>query len=256
MRHRTKKMDKLIIQYDFNTVELKFIYMEMKGTFDLIKYPYLIKLNCSSNKITQLANIPNTLVEINCERNQITQLDNLYQVNCSKNYVCVMCGILSNKNKKCKNPKPSNLKILNCRYNKLTGLSYLPDSIIELDCSHNKITYLDNLPSKLVKLNCSNNELIQLDNLPIQLEELFCQYNQIISLDCLPNSLIKLDCKGNQMNQLDNLPNFLLELNCGNVKITELNNLPYLLNKLEFYYCPNLVHIKNIPLGLIKSRNL
>jgi Leucine-rich repeat (LRR) protein len=58
------------------------------------------------------------------------------------------------------------IKILNCSHNKITNISFLPDSLNELDCSYNLIKNLSNLPENLKKLICSSNRINELKNLP------------------------------------------------------------------------------------------
>ena len=48
-----------------------------------------------------------------------------------------------------------------------------------LNCSYNKITSLDNLHPTLTILYCGYNQLTSFDNLPPKLKELFCGYNQL-----------------------------------------------------------------------------
>ena len=73
--------------------------------------------------------------------------------------------------------KYTNLKILNCSYNKITILDYLPPTLKELYCCNNKITSLDNLPQNLEVLECWINKITSLDNLPPTLKELECSFN-------------------------------------------------------------------------------
>ena len=55
--------------------------------------------------------------------------------------------------------KYTNLKELNCNYNKITSLDNLPPTLKVLYCWKNKITSLDNLPSKLEVLYGVDNPL-------------------------------------------------------------------------------------------------
>ena len=69
---------------------------------DIYKYVKLIKLDCHSNKLTSIDNLPPNLQILDCSFNKITKLDNL----------------------------PINLKELYRIYNKLTNsLDNLPDNL-------------------------------------------------------------------------------------------------------------------------------
>jgi len=121
-------------------------------------------------------------------------------------------------------PLPSNLKKLNCSFNKLKRLVNLPNSITYLDCSNNQLISLQDLPNSITYLDCSNNQLISLQDLPNSIKTLRCGNNQLISLQDLPNSLQELDCENNQLISLP--PNSLLYLYCNHNKLTSLPNLP------------------------------
>ncbi len=107
---------------------------------------------------------------------------------------------------------PPNLKILNCKNNKLNSLDNLPKRLEFLDCSNNNILSLDNLPSSLLKLICYSNKINCLDNLPASLKILDCLNNNLKSLDYLPSNLEELECDNNVIN-LSLLPNNL-KINC------------------------------------------
>jgi Leucine-rich repeat (LRR) protein len=86
-----------IIDYTITELNLSFKGLN-KLPDDINKYTNLIKLDCSSNLLTSLDNLPHNLQYLNCCNNQLTSLDNL----------------------------PYNLQKLYCSYNKLTNLDNLP----------------------------------------------------------------------------------------------------------------------------------
>ncbi len=51
--------------------------------------------------------------------------------------------------------------------------------LIKLNCRYNKITNLDNLPNSLIELSCYNNQIISLDNLS-DLDDTVKDYNQLM----------------------------------------------------------------------------
>ena len=80
---------------------------------DLHLYIHLQILDCESNKLTQLNNLPPIIKILFCHNNNITHLDNL----------------------------PNELKYLYCENNKITKFNNLPQSLKELDCYENPLEY-------------------------------------------------------------------------------------------------------------------
>ena len=94
---------------------------------------------------------------------------------------------------------PNSLKILDCSFNDLVSLPDLPNGLIELICSSNDITSLPELPGNLTYFDCGLNELISLPILPMGLTYLRCSNNNLISLPALPSSLTYLNCLDNEL---------------------------------------------------------
>ena len=59
--------------------EINISFMGETKLPDLSRYTKLKKLSCDCNELTQLDNLPSTLLELDCSNNQITSLDNLKQ---------------------------------------------------------------------------------------------------------------------------------------------------------------------------------
>ena len=72
------------------------------------------KINCSSNQISVLDKLPQTLITLICFNNQISALHKL----------------------------PQSLKILDCSFNKIITLDKLPQYLEILNCSENEIYYI------------------------------------------------------------------------------------------------------------------
>jgi len=130
--------------------------------------------------------------------------------------------------------KCTNLKVLNCNYNRLNSLPPLPISLTKLYCYNNRITSLPPLPINLTELDCSDNQLTSLHPLPINLTKLYCYNNRLSCLPPLPINLTKLHCSTNQLTSLPHLPATLIELYCYNNQLTSLSPLPATLTML---YC-------------------
>jgi Leucine-rich repeat (LRR) protein len=162
-------------------------------------------LDCSSNQIKQLDNLPNNLEILDCSSNQIKQLDNL----------------------------PNNLEILYCSNNQIKQFDNLPNNLEKLNCYNNQIKQLDNIPLTLEILNCSSNQITQLNNLPHSLEFLWCYNNQITQLNNLPNTLKILYCSHNP------IPSFKLEYWKGISKFRKIYFISKYSSRLERYYIKN-----------------
>lgn len=141
-----------------------------------------------------------------------------------------------------------NITVLDCSYNRLKSLKYLPSTITTLICSHNHLISLKNCPPQIKYLYCSNNQLTSLQYCPLEiielscydnqitslkylnhsknLKELFCNNNQLTSLKYCPIGLIKLYCQCNKLTSLKYCPSFVIELDCYNNRLTSLKYLP------------------------------
>ena len=106
----------------------------------------------------------------------------------------------------------SKLTYLDCSYNNISSLSYLPNTITELHCNNNQITSLSSssysyIPSNIRKLYCQNNKLSAVNGF----------YNDYITY---------LDCSNNQITELYNIPD-VQELNCSNNKLSGTFQMSY-----------------------------
>jgi hypothetical protein len=131
-------------------------------------------LNCEKNKISQLDNLPSSLIILNCSNNQINNLDNL----------------------------PLGLKILDCESNNIKQLNFLPDGLETLLCGNNKIINLDDLPNSLNFLSYNFlSELETINSLPYNLEYLYCLGSpKLKSISIIPKKI-----KSVTLNYTDNL---------------------------------------------------
>ena len=115
------------------------------------------------------------------------------------------------------------------------------DNLRLLDCRGNKLTYLPPMPN-LTWINCANNQLKTIP-LMINLRIIYCQNNAIISLPSFP-SLVDLYCSNNLLTSLPPMPN-LVDFYCSNNLLTSIPSMP----KLEVLRCNNnkLTSIPSMP---------
>ncbi len=168
----------------------------------------LRKLNCSSNRLSFLPNLPQLLDTLICYFNQLTFLPQL----------------------------PHTLRYIQTSYNQLTALPALPINLEHLHCQQNNISSIPQLPNTLKTLNIGGNSLSVLPTLNDSLEELYCANNQISLMPTLPSLLKELSCDKNQLTSLPLLPNTLSKLYCGYNLLTAIPSLPV---NLSVLYCPN-----------------
>lgn len=101
--------------------------------------PFLRKLDCSNNRLSELPYLPRSLVWLNCEHNRLETLPDRL---------------------------PDGLTFLNCCNNRLKYLPQLPNGLAKLYCSKNLLTAVPKLPSSLQVFSCRENERLVLPDLP------------------------------------------------------------------------------------------
>jgi uncharacterized repeat protein (TIGR01451 family) len=196
-------------------------YLDCYGNF-LSSLPVLPNtlniLNCTFNQLTSLPNLPNSLITLNCRGNQLSSLPNL------PNSLTVLdC---SGNQLSSLPPLPNSLTSLDCGYNNLSSLPPLSNSLTSLACNNNSLSSIPPLPNSLIGLGCSDNSLISLPALPNSLTSLFCYNNSISNLPALPNSLTDLYCYNNQLIGIPAFPNSLAYLDCSNNQLNSLPSVP------------------------------
>ena len=165
-------------------------------------FPWLERLECSSNLLTELDLTANPLLRsVDCSSNQLKSLD------------VSQC---------------SELEYLNCGRNRLTTLDLSGLSALEtLNCSDNRLDTLDlSGCSALATLECNENSLSALDLSECTgMKRLDCSTNQLASLDLSGNpALTDLSCNNNLLTSLDVSGNpALTELGCDNNLLTSLD---------------------------------
>ena len=63
--------------YTLDTEFIDYSFLKTYKLPDLTKYINLKVLYCNNTKLTELTNLPNTLIELNCSNNELTELSNL-----------------------------------------------------------------------------------------------------------------------------------------------------------------------------------
>ena len=179
----------------------------------LRKFKWLKRLDCSSNLIAVLPDLPDSLEVLLCRDNLMISIPKL----------------------------PRNLRRIDCSGNRITRLPRLNGALTILYCTHNLLESLPEFNPRLVKVKAYNNRirllpafnrrLTEIDvsanriaNLPAELNEgletLYCGYNQITEIPKINKRLKILNCNFNRIRALPaNLEN-LAELCCDDNEIS------------------------------------
>ncbi len=182
------KIEKYTIEDDIINIELNDY-----TSLSFLNYNNLIDLNCSYNQLTELKNLPDSLLYLNCRQNKLKKI------------------IL-----------PPNLKTFECTYNQIERLK-MPDSLEEVYCASNKIKKIVHISKNLKHFNCFDNDITNLPSLPKDLIELIVSTNKIKKLPLLNEKIKILRCGGCNIEKIDYLPESL-EIIClsGNKQLYEL----------------------------------
>ena len=131
------KIEKYTIEDDIINIELN-----NYKSLSFLNYNNLTDLNCSYNQLTELKNLPDSLLYLNCRQNKLKKI------------------IL-----------PPNLKTFECTYNQIEILD-MPDSLEEVYCGSNKIKKIVHISKNLKHFICFDNDITNLPSLPKDLIEL------------------------------------------------------------------------------------
>ena len=238
--------DSLDVQAAETITYINCSYREIASLDGLQFLNNLTYLDCRSNQLTELPELPAGLTELRCSSNQLTELPELpaglTSLHCSANLQLTALPELPagltyldcHSNQLTALPElPAGLTELICYSNQLTALPELPAGLTYLDCHSNQLTVLPELPVGLTSLYCYSNQLTALPELPVGLTQLWCNYNQLTALPELPEGLTKLWCHSNQLTALPELPVGLTELLCHSNQLTALPELPVGLTELD-----------------------
>jgi len=118
---------------------------------NLKNYTNLKKFYCNNCALTELPELPDSLIYLDCSYNNLKKLPVL----------------------------PNSLIYLNCSCNNLIELPNLPNSLTHLNCNNNNLRELPKLPNSLISLICYSNNLIELPDLPNSLTHLYCGHNNL-----------------------------------------------------------------------------
>ena len=212
----------------------------------------LVNFNCNYNYLSSLPNLPNTLETLFCSNNELTSLPTLPNtlkiLVCNKVFPPFLIALpnlpplldtleIEGHGLNSLPALPLSLKKLSYYRNNVANIPALPPMLLYLNCGLNNIVGVTpTFPLSLVKLNLSSNSISNLTSLPPNLEELMCGVNQLASLPAFPATLKYFDCQVNHITTLPMLPNSLEYLVCWQNLLTSLPTLP---NTIKTLNCSN-----------------
>jgi hypothetical protein len=227
-----------------DVTEIKFERNIVGDFFNDDRFPNLIYVNCSENKITELKLNCLSLLKLKCSNNFLTELKLncplLLELNCCANYLVELklnCPFL--KKLDCAGNK---LRILdlNCSYDmeNETGGRISGDFLQVIRISSNMLSSLQLFCPSLLDLFCAENKLTKLEIKCSTLRVLCCDYNKLNEIILICPSLIDLNCSGNLLVNLDLFCPSLEILSCIDNPLTNLNGIE-ICSKLSNLNCPS-----------------
>jgi Leucine-rich repeat (LRR) protein len=135
MEEYEEPIEAYLTSLDENIESLDISFRNLTSLPDLNRFKKLKHLNIDGNNLTEIPELPNTLLTFSCRHNQLTSLLIL-------------------------NLSTPNLKVLDCGDNRLTVLSRLPSTIEKIFCRFNLLSKIEDIPVSLIELECMDNELM------------------------------------------------------------------------------------------------
>lgn len=106
------------------------------------------------------------------------------------------------------------LRVLDCAYNRLDDIKWLPENLEELYCNNNNIEFIDLTHNKKLKiLCCSGNTLLDIVGLPESIERLVARSCFLMDLEKIPKNCVEIDLRDNEMTRLPIIPDKVRKLN-------------------------------------------
>jgi len=160
----------------------------------------LTTLNCVSNNLSTLPELPAQIEYINCQWNQIETLpefpQSLKNFDGRHNLISVVPEL------------PNTMEVLRVCFNEVTTIPVLPDSLKILFCAYNyeQLTFLPNFPDHLEQVLCFDNEITQISEIPETMYKFMMQNNSISQIPSIPRSVTTLNLANNPIDCVNYYP--------------------------------------------------
>ena len=174
--------------------------LEISSLDGLQYFSDLTTLNCVTNNLSTLPELPTQIEYINCQWNQIETLPEF----------------------------PQSLKNFDARHNLITVVPELPNTMEVLRVCFNEVTTIPTLPDSLKILFCAYNyeQLTFLPDFPDHLEQVLCFDNEISQISAIPETMFKFMMQNNSINHIPSMPRSVTTLNLSNNPIECVNYYP------------------------------
>lgn len=205
--------------------------------------PFLEELQCQNNKLTSLPNLPKSLYSIRCYNNKIKVLPvlpgGLTFIDCSFNEITTFLGfstnnssfgldLIFNNNQVVEFPEmkdANNISRIDCSYNLIESIAYLPSTVERLNISYNPLVTLPRLDSsKISSLYISGLKLKSLPPLNKSYSVLQASDNLISIISNMPQVDRILDLTNNPLYCIDTITYSIQYLNLRNTFMACLPN--------------------------------
>ena len=177
--------------------------------------PYINFVDCSGNNIEYIESIPDTVISLNCGFNPLKSLDFIKNTNLQNLYIQ---GVRISLNE-----IPETLQLLDCRFCRLKKLPELKNLRV-LNCKGNKLTELT-LNKFLTTLDASKNYITKINEFPKSIFYVDLSYNKLTSIPSLHEYIMYLKL-GNNPFDVENLPSIPTCFSVLSLSRMVFNNVP------------------------------
>jgi hypothetical protein len=139
----------------------------------------------------------------------------------------------------------------------ITGITGLPESLLEFECPDNLLISLDGLPSNLIRIEIPYNYLENFDVASLtKLEMLIVNDNKLTDIENIPSTIKELNCSNNKLTFL-NLTGIigLQKLIVSNNPITVIENLPEGIVDFKMENTPSIEFRNSSAAAILENRN-
>ena len=141
---------------------------------------------------------------------------------------------------------PNQLEILNLRFNNISHINPLPQSVLDVDLRNNSLVHVPEFPNQVEILKLCFNNFSNIPNLPDSLRVLYFAYNNLVGLPTLPPLTEQVLCYNNQIENIEFIPESIETFRVQNNNISILPDIPSGIQTLDVSNNP-IICVKNYP---------
>ena len=141
---------------------------------------------------------------------------------------------------------PNQLQTLNLRYNNISHINPLPQSVLDVDLRNNSLVTVPEFPNQIETLKLCFNNFSNIPNLPDSLRVLYFAYNNLVGLPTLPPKIEQVLCYNNQIEYIELIPESIEIFRVQNNNISILPDIPSGIQTLDVSNNP-IICVNNYP---------